>query len=276
MTFEDWIESTEPKVKGSWNLHNALPRGMSFFILLSSTVGVFGSAGQSNYAAGNTYQDALAQYRVSCGERAVSLDLGFILAEGFVAENAHIMERLKRLKELRPITLDQFYALLDFHCSPLRDLPMPSTRSQVITGLELPATIRERGDEMPYALQQPMFRRMQQLGNLQQSNFEGAALSYKDLFSEAKSWKEAGALVSEALRDKLSRVLDIPRGDISLGDRIESYGVDSLVATQLRNWLSKEMKADVAIFEILGGSTLMKIGLTVATKSLFRKSEWTT
>jgi hypothetical protein len=80
--------------------------------------------------------------------------------------------------------------------------------------------------------------------------------------------------VSEALRKKLSRVLGIPTDSIELSNRVESYGVNSLVAVELRNWLAKEMSADVAVFEILGGATLIGVGATVAAKSSFRQVAW--
>ena len=52
MTHEQYMAAVRPKVQGSWNLHNHLPKDMDFFVLLSSSAGVAGSRGQGNYAAG--------------------------------------------------------------------------------------------------------------------------------------------------------------------------------------------------------------------------------
>jgi aryl carrier-like protein len=52
------------------------------------------------------------------------------------------------------------------------------------------------------------------------------------------------------------------------------YGLDSLVAVELRNWFAKNVQADVAIFDILGGSTIKALGATVASKSQFRRADW--
>lgn len=42
MSYEAFQTAVRPKVQGSWNLHELLPRDMSFFILLSSATGVLG------------------------------------------------------------------------------------------------------------------------------------------------------------------------------------------------------------------------------------------
>lgn len=46
MTFDQWTKSTQPKINGSWNLHQAFPKDMDFFIMLSSMAGVIGNPGQ--------------------------------------------------------------------------------------------------------------------------------------------------------------------------------------------------------------------------------------
>ncbi|KAH7330434.1 reducing type I polyketide synthase [Rhexocercosporidium sp. MPI-PUGE-AT-0058] len=267
ISFKDWEESLKPKVQGSWNLHNALPKGMDFFILLSSASGIFGNPGQSNYAAGNTYQDGLANYRCSLGENATSLDLGLVLSEGVVAENSKIMDHLMRREMFLPLTQEDVLALLDFHTSQ----PSVNTKSQVVTGLDLPAKILARGGEIHSSMYQPLFRHMHQIkysGYSQVRNTE-QALDYKSLFVAATSLEEAAHIAAEGLRQKLSKMLGIAEENIELSHRVESYGVDSLVAVELRNWLAKEMGADLAVFEIVGGATLTGVGQTVAGKSQF-------
>jgi hypothetical protein len=99
MTQDDWNAALSPKIIGSWNLHECLPIDLDFFIMLASVSGTIGSSGQANYAAGNTYQDSLAAYRIAHGQKAVSLDLSVMQEDGYFVDHKDALEQYLRIKK---------------------------------------------------------------------------------------------------------------------------------------------------------------------------------
>ncbi|KAK4203182.1 polyketide synthase [Triangularia verruculosa] len=270
MTLPQWEQTSRSKVEASWNLHNLLP-DLDFLIMLSSVSGVIGNPGQSNYAAGCTFQDALARLRNSQrGQKAVSIDLGVMRSIGVVAETERLQQHFQSSKGFVPIEEAEFLSLLDICCDPSYQ-PGPD-QCQMVMGLETPASLLARSLEPPEFLQRRLFARFSQLpgqaaGINSGSNSDDAAR----LFRQAESAAERAQVVVEALSKRLARTLSIKLEDVDTHQALHAYGVDSLIAVELRSWLGKEFAADVPVFEIVSGKTIEAVGELVATTSRIEK-----
>ncbi|KAJ5683051.1 hypothetical protein N7462_006216 [Penicillium macrosclerotiorum] len=263
ISHQSWHESIAPKVQGSWNLHQYLPRGMDFFIMLSSISGIVGTTGQANYAAGNTFQDALARHRVGLGEKATALDLGVFDFAGAVAENSQLQEMLITNMGLEPVTEPQLHAVLDYYCDPQVRL-QSNTDCQVTVGLSPNAA------QAPW-LKKPMFQHLvaHDLGSARYGT-DSVAASLQQVGSLAC----ATAVVTEAIALKLSKALSIAVADFDPSKPLHQYGVDSLVAVELRSWFARELQAEMAVFDILGGATLTSVAQLATSKSKLGKESW--
>ncbi|KAK2001668.1 KR-domain-containing protein [Colletotrichum falcatum] len=113
MTHDEWTAALRPKVQGSRNLDGYFDRSrpLDFFILCASVAGIWGNAGQTAYAAANTYQDALAHHRRARGLVGVAVDLGIIRDVGMAAEQSFGM-RFSQWAEVVCIPGAVFLALM--------------------------------------------------------------------------------------------------------------------------------------------------------------------
>lgn len=253
---------------------------MDFFVLLSSASGVVGNRGQSNYCAGNTYQDALARHRVAFGQPGVAVDLGMILSVGFAAENQESMANLRQ-EGFNAMREEGFLALLDILCDPVNNKPTPTssssskTPSQIAVGLEVPATLRIKGIPEPAWMHDPLFKNLYQIRGKGESggdgddDGEGATTSCGALLPGVSSLAEATEIVSGAIVKKMCKALSSSERDIDTSKPLHSYGVDSLVAVELRTWFMKEVGADMAVFDIMGGHGLQELAELAAKRSSF-------
>ncbi|MET1073250.1 MAG: type I polyketide synthase, partial [Umezawaea sp.] len=104
-----------PKVDAATTLHELTRElDLAAFVLFSSTGGVFGAAGQGNYAAANAYLDALAQRRKSTGLAATSVAWGlWVTEDGMGADLTEAdVQRMARAG-VAPLTPDQGLELFD-------------------------------------------------------------------------------------------------------------------------------------------------------------------
>ncbi|MCP4117669.1 MAG: SDR family NAD(P)-dependent oxidoreductase [Desulfobacteraceae bacterium] len=89
LTRDAMADVMAPKMTGAWHLHKLTRHhNLDHFVLFSSMASLFGSAGQANYAAANSFLDGLARFRRSRGLPALSVNWGPFSDVGMAARLA--------------------------------------------------------------------------------------------------------------------------------------------------------------------------------------------
>ncbi|KAK4234008.1 polyketide synthase [Achaetomium macrosporum] len=279
MAFSQWDLTMRSKVQSSYNLHRLLPQDLDFFILLSSLAGVVGQMGSANYAAGCSFQDALARHRLARGQRAVSLDVGWMKNIGIIAETTTYQRQRQRAEDMQPIDASELLALLTLALDPATPVPIPvhAQLGQLLFGLRTPADLLAQGRAVPALLERPLFaafsynRTAVKAESPSSSVVASSAPDDSVLFRQAAvGSRERSMIVRRALASKLVRAMLIAPEDVEPTKPLSAYGVDSLMAVELRNWFGKEFGTNVAVFEIMGGVPIANIAKRVAARSTLK------
>ena len=85
--------------------------------------------------------------------------------------------------------------------------------------------------------------------------------------AEAQSQEEAEKLVGKAIVHKLAEIFMLPVDEIDISKHPAHYGVDSLIAVELRNMLAHRVAAEVSIFGIMQSSSLAALASHAVSKS---------
>ncbi|KAI0165413.1 polyketide synthase PksD [Hypoxylon sp. FL1284] len=273
MSHVQWQRTVLSKVQTSWNLHSLLPTDLDFFVMLSSVAGVVGNVSQANYAAGCTFQDALARYRVQHGQKAVSIDLGLMRGIGRVAETEALQQTFEGYLGYGQIEEKELIAALDMCCDPTRS-PEYRRKHQITMGVTTPVDLLTHGIEVEVGmLQRPLFAHFSQARKVLPTSQAGNQVNFSLLFRQAASAEERSQVAVRSLALKLARALSIQAEEVDTEQPLHAFGVDSLVAVELRNWIAKEFAAEVPVFDIMGGRSVAAIGELVTKASQIGKGK---
>jgi NADPH:quinone reductase-like Zn-dependent oxidoreductase/NAD(P)-dependent dehydrogenase (short-subunit alcohol dehydrogenase family)/SAM-dependent methyltransferase len=273
MTVEQFHRALAPKYQGSWNLHELLPKDMDFMVFLSSMSGIIGNPAQANYAAGNTFEDALARHRAASGLKGVSFDLGLVLEAGWASDNFEDVTKSLRAG-LGGLTQKQLMAILDVLCDPAYDCA--GGAAQVVNIHDKPAKLyRMFQDGVLHWVGKPLFKNLLRLGQVELVNGSGCgsggettAVDYLALIRAAADAEEAAHIVTMALLGKLGKSLSVPAESLDVGKPAYVLGVDSLIAVELRYWFLKQFGVEVPVFVILKKQPTVELCRHVADQAI--------
>ena len=230
MSEEQLSRPMRPKVLGAWNLHTAT-RGipLDFFVMYSSAAGILGSPGQGNYAAANTFLDALAHARAAEGLPAMSIQWGTFSEVGLAAAQENRGKRLES-RGIDSFTPDEGTALLArlIH-QPWGDLGL------------LRISVRQWIEFYPRAASAPFLTLLREederLGRGAGAKGTGGFHGVLQELSPA----ERRVALERHVFECLARVLHVPAERLDAHAPFRGYGMDSLMSLEIRNRLEASL-----------------------------------
>ena len=240
-----------PKVMGSWLLHQLLPQdSLDFFILFSSGASLLGSPGQANYAAANSFMDALSSQRKAQGLPALSINWGAWSEVGLAATAerggrlaqrgfgsiapAEGLEALAQLfnqdsAQIGVIPID--WKLVQQFSPEVAALPLFSR----VAFTEVKQPVHDGGQERP-----------------QQGSTRDLLLSVEPSAREQ--------LLVDYLRETASRILGLRQAALDLRRPLNAMGLDSLMAIELKNAIQTNLGIALPVSVLVSGPSISELG----------------
>ncbi|MEE2710902.1 MAG: SDR family NAD(P)-dependent oxidoreductase [Gemmatimonadota bacterium] len=197
-----------PKIEGGWNLHKVSENlDLDFFIFFSSTSSFHGTVGQSNYAAANAFLDGLARFRRSKALPALSINWGGWAEAGMAS---------------RSIPGDNDFIDSGIALELLNEL-LNYDQAQI-------AVVPERNSAAGERLTVPS---------------DGLIIS-RDMLRKVPV-DEQVECIGLYLQQTTARVIESEPETIALSRPWKSFGIDSLMAVELKNRIERELGVAVPV-----------------------------
>ncbi|KAI3555024.1 beta-ketoacyl synthase domain-containing protein [Colletotrichum abscissum] len=267
MTTQEYHGAVACKVPGTWNLHNVAQEeglDLSFFTMLSSVSGVVGQKGQANYAAANAFLDAFAVYRQGLGLSAVSVDLGAIDDVGYMHEHNDLRVALDR-DAWTPINENLFRQIVRVSIQQQQRTSSTGNSTQLITSIAVPQP------DSSNLLVDARF--------ISLAFGTGEATSGGDGKDDKSRAVQALMLLLQSSADSsvvLKAAVDVVntqfQATLRLSEPMEpakplsSYGLDSLSAVELRNWVRLDLGVELTTLEITSATSLTALCEKIVSK----------
>ncbi|KAJ4255263.1 hypothetical protein NW757_004776 [Fusarium falciforme] len=277
MTHDEWQAANLPKIKGTWNLHEAFAsQPLDFFVLFSSFSGLLGHWGQANYAAANTFLDAFAQYRHGLGLPASVLDISIIEDVSWVSQEPGHLEQLKAtaaycLKEQH--LLDSLELAITKSApqawEPKSSMDGYMNASQIGLGMRMMMPIAADSNRCIWKrdIRMGLYRNLENSGvDDAGTGNEGLREFLTGVTANPESLKESSSVsfLANEIGSTLFSFLMRPIEELDVKQPLSAVGLDSLVAIELRNWSRQRLGVELSVLEILGAASIEKLGEAAA------------
>ncbi|NVO12245.1 MAG: type I polyketide synthase [Bacteroidales bacterium] len=246
ITHDRLMKVMRPKVNGAWNLHNASKDlKLDHFVLFSSIAAVMGSAGQGNYVAANTFFDVFAYYRRAKGLTCTTINWGPIGETGMVARDKKVTQMLEA-QGLINLSLHQTMTAMEM-------ILLQNAVQRIAINFDWSKLKESVVGFSPSSLIAKLIVKMSSSDNMQSSNKQ-----IKDILAELND-EEKLKVVREQLRNAVAKIMGMEAEKLDVEVSIAQMGLDSLMATQIRNVIKSVLGVDYSIMNIMKGLSVVEI-----------------
>ncbi|KAI1213019.1 uncharacterized protein F4807DRAFT_471537 [Annulohypoxylon truncatum] len=273
MTLDDWHTAIHAKVHGTWNIHRASleqKQQLDMFTMLSSTSGVVGNKGQANYAAANTFLDAFASYRQTLGLHANTVDLGVIEDVGYIAEQDTGLEARFDKRVWTPIGESMLRKILTYSSLQQESDPLnPSSVTEMITGIGYPLPADSDGlardGRFGYLFNSRGGSNSGGLDVDESDQTEQAIKQFRLMHKSGASVADLKLTCLEVVSAQFAKTLRL-EAEPEKGRPLVAYGLDSLSAVELRNWIRMRLGVELTTLDITNAASLIALSEKVVSK----------
>jgi NAD(P)-dependent dehydrogenase (short-subunit alcohol dehydrogenase family)/acyl carrier protein len=244
--WQRFVNVLAPKVHGAWNLHLATEHiPLDFFVLFSSAVSLFGSAGQGPYVTANAFLDALAHLRQSQGMPVLCINWG-AWADVGAAARRDLDQRMtaQGVNLIAPYQgVQALEELLQLNVTQVSVLPMNWKQfyrySSNTAGLPILKHIFE----------------LEGIDTAESLSTDQEKQTIRERLLAADEG-EREKLLQSYLGGQVARILRIGDTRPGLDQPLSSLGFDSLMAVELRNCIEAEFGFAFALESLLSDATI--------------------
>ncbi|MBI1390261.1 MAG: SDR family NAD(P)-dependent oxidoreductase [bacterium] len=231
-----------PKTRGAWLLHELTKDvSLQFFVIYSSVAAILGSPGQGAYSAANAGADALIAHRRALGLPACTLNWGPWSGEG-MAQNSRMQWEQAGVDPVTPErAASVLRAMLSIGCDQRTVFPV----ERFVRRMKESLTPRRMHDFVSAIDMTPC------------SDGSTEAVSFDGLNQTGPEERET--LLMDYVCGLVCQVTRLRRDQIDEDAPLNTVGVDSLMALELRNRVQNDLRLEWPIVRFLDGTSIAEM-----------------
>ncbi|MDX2429322.1 MAG: thioesterase domain-containing protein, partial [Bacteroides sp.] len=217
---------------------------MDHFVLYSSISSIYWNPGQVSYVAGNSFLENFAQFRRSRGMAAITINWGVLGDVGFVARAGNVGGLLYK-QGWKTFNLKQSTDILEqmLLTNPVQRVATDSDWEMV-------------GNFYPHSAKTSRFGHLIKEKELSAVSSSGSGDGGLRTALKELDLEEQVEVLGSRLRDTFARVLGSSSDKVDPTEPVTKYGLDSLMANQIRNWIQSSLAVDYSMMRIMKGPSL--------------------